>query len=353
MLKYQEVLIKLLSQVEALEIGSALQNLTEIDLGEFFFNSSFLVTAMQFLKEEHWLQNGHNTNPENFKNFIIQIFQNELSPVPFLQNFFENSSVQKSSVIAKQATLIEDIVLKIVKSRSFAKQKIFATYSLYRMSALFKYEIKMQQQKKNQDLHLGISFYRTFDRLDEIFNLNYQADHGMVDPLKNTERLYAGAGVGVQSGYSTILTALHNLKLNSGDRLIDLGSGYGRVGLVAGLMHDHINFTGYEFVQHRVDIANLASQNFNLSDRIKFLTCDLSNPDFQIPDAEVYYLYDPFSEETYLYILSQLVNISRRQKITIVTKGNARAKLLEVATRERWPAPREFDSGNLCMFETT
>ncbi len=347
MLKYQEVLIDLLSQDKTQNITAQLQELSEIDLGEVFFSVSFLVTATQFLTEEHWIQ-----NPENFKKFIIQVFQNELSPVPFLQTYFENSSIKNSKAASKKSALIEDAVIQIVKRKSFAKQKVFATYALHRMSALFKYEIQMQQQKKDQGLHLGISFYRTFDRLDEVFNLDYQADHGMKDPLENTERLYAGAGVGVQSGYSTILTALSNLKLNSGDRLVDLGSGYGRVGLVAGLMHDHIHFTGYEFVQHRVDISTRASQNFNLSDRIKYYTCDLSKPDFKIPDAEVYYLYDPFSEETYLYILSQLVDISHRQKITIVTKGNARAKLLEIAAQENWPPHLEFDSGNLCLFDT-
>ncbi|MNU03300.1 hypothetical protein D3C72_2472680 [compost metagenome] len=63
-------------------------------------------------------------------------------------------------------------------------------------------------------------------------------------------------------------------------------------------------------------------------------------------------MYDPFSEDTYGHVLSQLVEMSRHRKITIATKGNARGWLTETARREGWSEAEEFDSGNLCLFHT-
>lgn len=340
----------------SLLVHNRLQNFSGIELAEVFFHVAFLETAMGFLKEEHWLQTKQKHLPETFKAFIGPILKSELLPVAFLQTFFEGSSLKGSNEVRKKANIIESAVIQIVKSRTDDQQKVFATYSLNLMAKLFQYEIKLGQDKKDLGSHLGISLYRTFDRLDEVLGLNYEPELGMIDEIEldkdSTERLYAGGGVGVQSGYSTVLTALRNLDLKSGDRVIDLGSGYGRVGLVMGLLRPDVVCIGYEYVEHRVEMASAISKRLGLENHVQFFTCDLSSPDFKIPDAEVYYLYDPFNDETYSYVLNQLVEISSQHKITIVTKGNARGRLLPIAEKESWPAPREFDNGNLCLFET-
>jgi hypothetical protein len=338
-------------QTFAHEAMVAIQAFSSLDLADLYVDVAFLVSAMKFLGEERWLQNKKAPNQETlFPDFIEQIFKSELSPILYLQDFLEASSLKGSKIISDKSLSIEKEILTIVKSRSYAEQKIFAARSLNLMAKLFEFENRLQLEKKSHGEHLGLSMYRTFDGLDEIFNLNYNADHGMKTDLENTERLYEGAGVGVQSGYSTVLMALGNLKLPHGARFIDLGSGYGRVGLVVGLMRPDIDFIGYEFVQHRVDIAATSSENLGLQEHVHFHTQDLSLKEFQIPNAEIYYMYDPFSEETYSHVLSQLIEISRHQKIVIVTKGNARGWLLEVARREGWSQPEEFDSGNLCLF---
>ncbi len=172
----------------------------------------------------------------------------------------------------------------------------------------------------------------------------------MKQDLQIKERLYEGAGVGVQSGYSTVLTALENLSLKPGDRFIDLGSGYGRVGLVVGLMHPEVNFVGYEYVPHRVKIAADSTERLSMEKHVHFLTQDLSLKEFQIPEAEIYYMYDPFSEDTYGHVLSQLIELAKHRKVMIVTKGNARGWLMDVVRQEGWGEPQEFDSGNLCLF---
>lgn len=134
--------------------------------------------------------------------------------------------------------------------------------------------------------------------------------------------------------------------------MIDLGSGYGRVGLVWTLLRPDIFFTGYEYVPHRVTVSNAASKVFGLNNYLQFKVQDLSLESFKIPDGDVYYLYDPFTKETYQSVLKQIVEVSRRRKITVVTKGNARSRLMEISEKNSWREPEIIDYGNLCIFES-
>lgn len=329
------------------------QGFSSEELAQLYVHTALLMSSMQFLKEEHWLKNGNTLlSTALFKSFVEDLMKSELLPLSFLQSYLESSSLAETKIMAQKAEVIENLVIESVKTKSFPEQKSFAVEALDLMSDLFDLESRLQREKKLQGLTLGLSMYRTFDKLDDVFNLNYQADVGMKTDLHGTERLYEGAGVGVQSGYSTVLTALRHLNPAPGARFIDLGSGYGRVGLVVGLMRPDIDFIGYEYVPHRVSIAKTTTAHMSMQSHVHFFTQDLSLKEFQIPDAEIYYMYDPFSEETYGHVLSQLIEISRRKKVVIVTKGNARGWLMDVVRHEGWPPPEEFDSGNLCLFHS-
>jgi hypothetical protein len=220
------------------------------------------------------------------------------------------------------------------------------------MNIHFLLEEKKQNRAEPHEGHQGPQLYRTFDKLDVVLNLDYQLDRDMVIGHSAKERLYAGSGVGVQSGYSTILLALSEVNLKKAAKVIDLGSGYGRVGLVCSLLRPDIDFVGYEFVPHRVEIGNKASTFLGLEKSLSFKVQDLSLEDFKIPQADVYYLYDPFTKETYHHVLNQILSISKTRKISIVTKGNARGWLMEIAKKNSWPDAAYLDGGNLCVFRS-
>lgn len=352
----QRVLTEVLSYQDPLLSSVSIypDQFTASELAEAYVHTAFLITSLQFLKDEHWLQaHRDHSQKKSFAEFLSPFFSKELKSLDFLQQTLTEQKFSGFKNLVKVASWFEVRCLEMIKARDFIKQKEFSAKALSLMSQLFQLESRLQSEKKLQGLHLGLSLYRTFDRMDDLFNLNYAADIGMKTDLENTERLYEGAGVGVQSGYSTVLTALEKVQPSPGSRFIDLGSGYGRVGLVVGLLRPDLDFIGYEFVPHRVDIANVSTENLGLQDHVHFYVQDLSVLDFQIPEAEIYYLYDPFSEETYGHVLNQLVQISRTRAITIVTKGNARGWLQQVAQREGWSEPEQFDSGNLCLFRST
>lgn len=330
-------------------VRQQLFNLNSFELAEIFVNLAYLRSSLQFLKEEQWLQK-KKCQKEDFKSLLKDLFKVELSPISFLQASFNEVTSQEVDAITKKTAVVEKCILEIVRSFVFSEQHTFARKSLDLMSKFFLFEAKLTQEKKDQGLNLGLSLYRSFDGLDVIFDLDYKADLGMKTDLTNTERLYEGAGVGVQSSYSTVLSAIHNINPAHGACFIDLGSGYGRVGLVVGLLRPDIKFIGYEYVDFRVQVAQSSSERLGLKNHVHFLTQDLSSKDFQIPEADIYYMYDPFSAGTYSHVLSQLISISRHRKITIATKGNAREWVLDLMQREGWTHLRELDGGNLCLF---
>jgi len=351
--KHQDLMGKLDSLHFSSEIQSICKKLKPEELSSLFIETAFISSALKFLSEEYWIQNKNTVLCENaYKSFIVPLFNSELWPLYYLEELLSNSTLSAIKIIQEKSLTIEEEILSLVKKKTTSEQKSFVSTSLHLMTPLFNFENNLQYEKKSQGLHLGLSLYRAFDGLDEVFNLNYKADHDMKTDLQNTERLYEGAGVGVQSSYATLLTAISNLNLAQGCRFIDLGSGYGRVGLVIGLMRPDVDFIGYEFVEHRVDIANSSSEKLGLSEHVHFYTQDLSLKDFQIPEADIYYLYDPFSKETYDHVLSQLVEFGRKRPTTIATKGNASGWLMEIGKKENWPPPKEFDGGNLCLFKT-
>ena len=325
-------------------------------LAHLYINSALLVTVMKFIKESLWLKNREDKtqgNETSYNKLIISLFQCELSPILFLKEFIVKEGTDKIKKISLDSLEIRTRVIELITNGSNEDKKIFITQCLKEMTTHFLHEENLQNGRQQSLGHKGPCLYRTFDSLDEIFSLNYDLDKKMKIDHSTEERLYQGSGASVQSGYSTILLALHHAQVKRSNHVIDLGSGYGRVGLVFSILREDIFFTGYEYVAHRVDVSNNTSKNFGLQNYLHYKTQDLFLESFNIPDADIYYLYDPFSEKTYKKVLKQIVAVSLRQKVTIITKGNARHWLVDLAKKNSWPEPKLIDEGNLCIFTSS
>jgi len=358
-----ETLLTLLEESSSNRINSNFYNLKEneegyldpLKMANLYINSALLVTIMGFLKEQLWLKNEEDkklNKKTSYEDFLTPFFLNELAPVSFLKKFLIDSGSEKINQIKRSSKDIESQVLSLIIERSNSDQKIFAIKSLDEMTKKFIHEEKNQEGRAQSLGHKGLCLYRTFDNLDDLFDLNYELDKEMVVDYSAKERLYERAGVGVQSGYSTILLALDRLEAKEGSTIIDLGSGYGRVGLVCSLLRPDIKFIGYEYVPHRVEVANNASKALKLQQNLNFKVQDLSLKSFKIPEADIYYLYDPFTKETYVHVLNQLIAMSKNRVVTIVTKGNGRSWLIEISKENSWPDPIIIDEGNLCIFKS-
>lgn len=194
--------------------------------------------------------------------------------------------------------------------------------------------------------------YRAFDKIDDVLGLEYSSDTGMVVSPTGTERLYENSGAGVQTSYVTIFNVLDHLNLPKGAHLVDLGSGFGRVGLVTGLWREDLRSTGYEYVEHRVKASRASADRAGISSRVQFFTQDLSDEQFEIPSADAYYLYDPFSAGTYEHVFAQIEKISQRRPVVIIAKGGARAAFLKCVDGSRWSEPVSRDENTLMVFHS-
>jgi len=332
---------------ENTRILQRVSSLSPFELGDFFVSNAFLASALEFLRDEQWLQK--NTQIK-FNDFLNEVFASELYPIQFLESLISTSSPKDNIKLSERSHAIERLVIEKVKLESTAGKKNFAIRVMELMATHFKFENQQLTTSSHHGLGLGLSLYRTFDGMDQVFGLSYEADEGMKAVSK--ERLYEGAGIGVQSSYSTLLNTLRETNPGHGTRFVDLGSGYGRAGLVIGLLRPDIDFIGYEYVPHRVEIANTSVKNLDMQSHVHFFTQDLADLNFKVPEADIYYMYDPFTKETYKYVLDQLQEIGQRRPIAIATKGNARDWMDEFSNRNGWLPVQNLDSGNLCLYRS-
>lgn len=331
------------------ELKVQLALLNPEELASHFVELTFTGESLRLLRDQQWNLE-KESGSGSYADFLKEVFSSNLLSLSHLQEFLSQRSVKELRLLGEAVADWEPEILAQVNLLSGERKKVFMQFSLQGMVAVFADENTLVQKGNAWARSLEFSFYRTFDGLDQILGFHYEADLEMKRDNTIKERLYEGAGVGVQSSYSTLLTALREIHPQQGARIVDLGSGYGRVGLVVGLLRPDMEFVGYEYVPHRVQISNDSCERFGLQERVLFYTQDLSEKSFRIPDAEIYYMFDPFTRETYQHVLAQLVEVSRRQRIVIVTKGNARHWLQEIAVSEGWPAGRSFDGGNLGIF---
>ncbi len=350
MIEYKSELKKILlvDELDHLEgqLKTIAQFISEKDLANFFIDSIYLKAVIQHIIDDHWLQHKNTGIEVQFDRFVKKFLNAELKPLLFLHSYFLSSNIEGMHTAIKVLTEIEKFLSIFIRSKSAAFQKMFLQISLLRMSDLYELEHQLNSAEKKNEGDARLSLYRSFDVLDEIFELEYLLNE--VPEINQKERLYEGAGAGVQSSYATTVLALRYLNLAKGSRFVDLGSGYGRIGLVVGLMRPDLQFTGYEFVKERVEIANKASAHFSLDKHVHFVAQDLSDPNFKIPDAEAYYIFDSFTEGSYAVIMAKLQEISLHRRVTVVTKGNAKLWM----KNKFWSEPQEFSDGNLCFFRS-
>ncbi|HXH73473.1 MAG TPA: hypothetical protein VNJ08_00810 [Bacteriovoracaceae bacterium] len=124
----------------------------------------------------------------------------------------------------------------------------------------------------------------------------------------------------LQTPYSEILRMLHLLKLKPSQHVVDLGSAYGRMGIIIGGLYMKSSFTGYEFVKGRVDEGMRVFKELDFN-RCQLITQDLADPAFNLPEADIYFIYDYGQVEHIDRTLRQLEKMAFKRPVKIVVRG--------------------------------
>jgi hypothetical protein len=117
-------------------------------------------------------------------------------------------------------------------------------------------------------------------------------------------------------GVSEILAMVHELPLRSDDELVDLGSGLGRVVLLAHLLSGAAA-RGIELQEHLVRSARASATELAL-DGVSFVHGNVLEAPL---DGSVFFLYAPFNGPMLAGALSRLEEVARRRPIAVCAVG--------------------------------
>lgn len=127
--------------------------------------------------------------------------------------------------------------------------------------------------------------------------------------------------------YVELRAWLEELGPAAGDRIVDLGAGYGRLGFVMARHFPQCHFLGFELVPERVSEGTSALARFGAQG--KLLVADLSDPSWRPPAAEIYFLYDYGTKAAIAKTLADLRELSQTKGIQVVGRGRAVRDLVE------------------------
>jgi hypothetical protein len=137
----------------------------------------------------------------------------------------------------------------------------------------------------------------------------------------------------LQTPYSECLRILQLLKIKPYQHIIDLGAAYGRMGVVLGGLYIKNSFTGYEYVKARVDEGNRVYKELGFS-RCQLVQQDLFDSKFELPEADVYFIYDYGQVEHIDHTLKQIEAIAYKRPVKVVVRGKFTRKI--IADRHLW-----------------
>lgn len=202
----------------------------------------------------------------------------------------ESASLRVSEFMGKKSSWLEKRrwCLKWFQSSRFLKlmeNVLFSDECIDRVLGLF--ERKVQHRLKDSSLPQ-----------------TYQEEALYLD--LNPEDLY--------TPYRVICRWGKTLNLKPDTKVVDLGSGVGRIPLTLGLLYPEVKFTGIELMKERHEMAEGARRGLKL----KNVVFECRNAAKRgLPPADYYYFFNPFVGDTLRQVFRQLKNFSAHRNFKI------------------------------------
>jgi hypothetical protein len=119
------------------------------------------------------------------------------------------------------------------------------------------------------------------------------------------------------------------LNPSDGQLMIDLGAGYGRLGLVLHHQFPLVHFRGFELVIDRVAEGNRVFAHQECKNAV-LLMQDMTAGDFQIPVADYYFIYD-FGKTAHIRkILCQLEALADKHHFKVIARGKGSRSIIDL-----------------------
>lgn len=132
----------------------------------------------------------------------------------------------------------------------------------------------------------------------------------------------------LQTPYDELLMMTQLLQLREDEHVVDLGAGYGRLGMVLHQQVPEAQFTGYELVNERVENGNQVYEKFGIKNA-QLYQQDLLHEEFQLQEADVLFLYDYGQKEHLKHTLDQIERHSLEHDFRLVARGRGVRSLIQ------------------------
>jgi hypothetical protein len=163
---------------------------------------------------------------------------------------------------------------------------------------------------------------------------------GLPEPPPDVPSLPRGAVPYLPAGVDEILAMAEEAPLRPDDELVDLGSGLGRVVILAHLLSG-ARALGVELQGQLVQCARACSEELGLTG-VSFEHADAASLEL---DGSVFFLYSPFNGETLWRVLRRLEAVASRRPIVLCAVG------LELPD-ERWLQGRGSSLPSLTLYDS-
>lgn len=162
---------------------------------------------------------------------------------------------------------------------------------------------------------------------------------GFPEPPPDRADLPRGSVPYLPCGAEEILTMVREVPLQAHDELVDLGSGLGRVAILAHLLTG-ARARGIEIQEHLVQGARARCRELAITE-VSFVHANAADVEL---DGSVFFLYTPFGGETLARVLHRLEGVARRRAIVVCAVG------LEL--HAPWLSPRKTSCASLILYDS-
>jgi precorrin-6B methylase 2 len=126
-----------------------------------------------------------------------------------------------------------------------------------------------------------------------------------------------------QTPYLELRRMLAALAPQPGQKIVDLGAAYGRLGFVLARHYPTVEFLGYEVVAERVRAGSDAMARLNPEARFRLVETDIAETEFVPERADYYFIYDYGTRPQIEKTLEDLRELARSAPLTVIARGNA------------------------------
>lgn len=132
----------------------------------------------------------------------------------------------------------------------------------------------------------------------------------------------------LQTPYSELKQMCDLLNPTESEIVVDLGAGYGRLGIVLGQLYPEVKFYGYEYVKERVKEGERILDEFQFYNA-KLIEQDLVDENFKLPEADYYFVYDYGTLPHIRQTLKLLEEMGDKRNFKVIGRGQGTRSLIQ------------------------